>query len=205
MSNIKKTTELNNYIGRKTKESLNFPLCFVLLGILTKNYSKFGVYTEMTHRDIADKVNELFKDLLNLKGWNTNEKELDLKVRIELYKLRELEVVKFIPRKKKDTYAIKATERANELLLFLYALLKKGEVDELNKKFIDNSIDAKIKLKRKQNLSLEDYLVEDSEGNKIDIRDVPMNILPHHTDEHLIEINFTNKKGTTNPEFKKYE
>tara|TARA_R100001126_G_scaffold77533_1_gene46212 strand:+ start:47 stop:664 length:618 start_codon:yes stop_codon:yes gene_type:complete len=205
MSNIKKTTELNNYIGRKTKEDLNYPLCFVLLGILTKNYSKFGVYTEMTHRDIADKVNELFKDLLNLKGWNTNEKELDLKVRIELYKLRELEVVKFIPRKKKDTYAIKATERANELLLFLYALLRKGEVNELNKKFIDNSIDAKIKLKRKQNLSLEDYLVEDSEGNKIDIRDVPMNILPHYTDEHLIEINFTNKKGTTNPEFKKYE
>ena len=205
MSNIKKTTELNNYIGRKTKEDLNYPLCFVLLGILTKNYAKFGVYTEMTHRDIADKVNELFKDLLNLKGWNTNEKELDLKVRIELYKLRELEVVKFIPRKKKDTYAIKATERANELLLFLYALLIKGEVDELNKKFIDNSIDAKIKLKRKENLSLEDYLVQDSEGNKIDIRDVPMNILPHHTDEHLIEINFTNKKGTTNPEFKKYE
>ena len=205
MTNIKKTTELNNYIGRKTKESLNFPLCFVLLSILTKNYSKFEVYTEVTHRDIADKVNELFKDLLNLKGWNTNEKELDLKVRIELYKLRELEVVKFIPRKKKDTYAIKATERANELLLFLYALLRKGEVNELNKKFIDNSIDAKIKLKRKQNLSSEDYLVEDSEGNKIDIRDVPMNILPHHTDKHLIEINFTNKKGTTNPEFKKYE
>ena len=76
--------------------------------------------------------------------------------------------------------------------------------DEL-KKFIDNLIDVKIKLKRKENLSLEDYLVEDSEGNKIDIRDVPMNILPHHTDEHLIEINLTNKRGTTNPEFKKYE
>ena len=80
-----------------------------------------------------------------------------------------------------------------------------NRVDELNKKFIDNLIDVKIKLKRKENLSLEDYLVEDSEGNKIDIRDVPMNILPHHTDEHLIEINLTNKRGTTNPEFKKYE
>ena len=205
MSNIKKTTELNNYIGRKPKEDLNYPLCFVLLGILTKNYSELGVYTEMTHRDIADKVNELFKDLLNLKGWNTNEKELDLKVRIELYKLRELKVVKFIPRKKKDTYTIKATERANELLLFLYVLITRREAGELNKKFINNSIDAKIKFKRKEDLPLEDYLVEDSEGNKIDIRDVPMNILPHHTDEHLIEINFTNKKGTTNPEFKKYE
>ena len=205
MSNIKKTTELNNYIGRKKKESLNFPLCFVLLGILTQNYSKFGVYTEMTHRDIAEKIEGLFKNLIDLEGWSTNEKELYVKVRIELYKLRELEVIKFIPRKKKNTYTIKATERANELLLFLYALITRGEVGELNKKFIDNSIDAKIKFKRKENLSSEDYLVEDSEGNKIDIRDVPMNILPHHTDEHLIEINFTNKKGTTNPEFKKYE
>ena len=130
MSNIKKATELNNYIGRKSKEDLNFPLCFVLLGILTKNCLKFEVYTEFTHRDIADQVNKLFKNLLDLKGWNTNEKELDLKVRIELYKLKELEVVKFIPRKKKDTYSIKATERANELLLHLNSLSYYGAFDD---------------------------------------------------------------------------
>ena len=63
MSNIKKATELNNYIGRKSKEDLNFPLCFVLLGILTKNCLKFEVYIEFTHRDIADQVNKLFKNL----------------------------------------------------------------------------------------------------------------------------------------------
>ena len=95
------------------------------------------------------------ENLIDLEGWSTNEKELYVKVRIELYKLRELEVVKFIPRKKKDTYAIKATERANELLLFLYVLITRGgEVGELNKKFIDNSIDAKIKSKRKEQPNL---------------------------------------------------
>ena len=144
MSNIKKTTELNNYIGRKTKEDLNFSLCFVLLGILTKNYSELGIYTEMTHRDIADKVNELFKDLLNLKGWNTNEKELDLKVRIELYKLKEYEVVKFVPMKKKDTYSIRATDRANELLLFINSLLMKGHFyDQFKNNFYHSKISHK--------------------------------------------------------------
>ena len=144
MSNIKKTTELNNYIGRKTKEDLNFSLCFVLLGILTKNYSELGIYTEMTHRDIADKVNELFKDLLNLKGWNTNEKELDLKVRIELYKLKEYEVIKFIPLNKKDTYSIKATDRANELLLYIHNLFLKGY---FNNEFKNNFYKSKIRHK----------------------------------------------------------
>ena len=144
MSNIKKATELNNYIGRKSKEDLNFPLCFVLLGILTKNCLKFEVYTEFTHRDIADQVNKLFKNLLDLRGWNTNEKELDLKVRIELYKLKELEVVKFIPRKKKDTYSIKATERANELLLHLNSLSYYGAFDD---KFKNNFYNSTIRKK----------------------------------------------------------
>ena len=99
--NMKDKNEVNNFIGRKTKEDLNYPLTFVLLGILTKNYSKYNCYTNFTHRNIADKVNDLFKNLINIKGWNTNEKELDLKVRIELYKLKEYEVVKFVPMKKK--------------------------------------------------------------------------------------------------------
>ena len=78
---MKDKSEVNNFIGRKTKEDLNYPLTFVLLGILTKNYSKYNCYTNFTHRDIADKVNDLFKNLIDIRGWNTNEKELDLKVR----------------------------------------------------------------------------------------------------------------------------
>ena len=54
---MKDKSEVNNFIGRKTKEDLNYPLTFVLLGILTKNYSKYNCYTNFTHRDIADKVN----------------------------------------------------------------------------------------------------------------------------------------------------
>ena len=34
---MKDKSEVNNFIGRKTKEDLNYPLTFVLLGILTKN------------------------------------------------------------------------------------------------------------------------------------------------------------------------
>ena len=59
---MKDKSEVNNFIGRKTKEDLNYPLTFVLLGILTKNYSKYNCYTNFTHRDIADKVNNLFKN-----------------------------------------------------------------------------------------------------------------------------------------------
>ena len=65
---MKDKSEVNNFIGRKTKEDLNYPLTFVLLGILTKNYSKYNCYTNFTHRDIADKVNNLFKNLVNIKA-----------------------------------------------------------------------------------------------------------------------------------------
>ena len=88
---------------------------------------------------------------------------------------------------------------------FIFESVEKGKIKEFSKKFIDNCVDVRIKFERKEDLPVEEYLIEDSEGNKIDIRDVPMNILPHHTDKHFIEINFTNKKGTTNPQFKKYE
>ena len=139
-----KQSEVNNFIGRKTKEDLNYPLTFVLLGILTKNYSKYNCYTNFTHRDIADKVNDLFKNLIDIRGWNTNEKELDLKVRIELYKLKEYEVVKFVPMKKKDTYSIKATDRANELLLFINSLLMKGHFyDQFKNNFYHSKISHK--------------------------------------------------------------
>jgi hypothetical protein len=170
-----KKSDINNFIGRKTKEDLNYPLTFVLLGILTKNYSKYNCYTNFTHRDIADKVNDLFKNLINIKGWDTNEKELDLKVRIELYKLKEYEVVKFIPLNKKDTYSIKATDRANELLLYINSLfqleLRVGKGHFLEK-FKDNFYRAKIR---------------------------------HKENDTRIEINFTNKNGTLNNEFERWD
>nr|BAR27988.1 hypothetical protein [uncultured Mediterranean phage uvMED] len=159
-------SDVNNFIGRKTKEDFNYPLCFVLLSILTKNYFKYNQYTNFTHRDIADKINYLFKNLIPLKGWRTNEKELDLKVRIELYKLREYQIVKFIPLKKKDTYSIIATDRANDFLLKLnYAFCIKGH---FNDNFKGNFYKAKIKF---------------------------INKTPR------IEVNFTNKKGSTNNEY----
>ena len=148
---IKEKSEINNFIGRKTKEELNFPLTFVLLGILTKNYFKYNCYTDFTHRDITDKVNYLFNNLVDIKGWNTNEKELDLKVRIELYKLREYEVVKFIPLKKKDAYSIRATSKANELLLFLNSLFQNGH---FHNDFKNNFYHSRIRQKN------EDYQIE---------------------------------------------
>ena len=139
-----KKSDINNFIGRKTKEDFNYPLTFIILGILTKNYFKYNCYSEFKHRDIANKINKLFKNVIDIKGWNTNEKELDLKVRIELYKLKEYEVVKFIPLNKKDTYSIKATDRANELLLYINSLFQNGHFLE---KFKDNFYRARIRHK----------------------------------------------------------
>ena len=57
-----KKSEVNNFIGIKTKEDFNYPLTFIILGILTKNYFKYNCYSEFTHRDIANKVNNLFEN-----------------------------------------------------------------------------------------------------------------------------------------------
>ena len=65
-------------------------------------------------------------------------------MRIELYKLKEYEVVKFIPLNKKDTYSIKATDRANELLLYINSLFQNGHFLE---KFKDNFYRARIRHK----------------------------------------------------------
>ena len=92
-----------------------------------------------------------FNNLVDIKGWNTNEKELDLKVRIELYKLREYGVVKFFPLKKKDTYSIRATDRANELLLFLNSLFQSGH---FHSDFKNNFYHSRIRQKN------EDYQIE---------------------------------------------
>ena len=144
MQTENKKSEVNNFIGIKTKEDFNYPLTFIILGILTKNYFKYNCYTEFTHRDIANKVNDLFENVINIKGWNTKNKEIDLNVRIELYKLREYEVVKFISLNKKDTYSIKATDRANELLLYIHNLFLKGY---FNNEFKNNFYKSKIRHK----------------------------------------------------------
>ena len=117
-----KKSDVNNFIGIKTKEDFNYPLTFIILGILTKNYFKYNCYSEFTHRDIANKVNDLF----------------------ELYKLREYEVIKFIPLNKKDTYSIKATDRANELLLYIHNLFLEGH---FNNEFKNNFYKSKIRYK----------------------------------------------------------
>ena len=111
--------EVVNYLGYKSKEDLNYPLTFIILGIATKNYFKLKCYTEFTHRDLTDKINLLFPELVNLEGWNTKKDEINIKTRSELYKLFDLKVLKQVPLKKKGTYSIRATDRANELLLHL--------------------------------------------------------------------------------------
>ena len=134
-----KKSDVNNFIGIKTKEDFNYPLTFIILGILTKNYFKYNCYSQFTHRDIANKVNDLFENHITKKN-----KEIDLNVRIELYKLREYEVIKFIPLNKKDTYSIKATDRANELLLYIHNLFLEGH---FNNEFKNNFYKSKIRYK----------------------------------------------------------
>lgn len=140
MINHFKKSEMNKtkgLIGCKTKEPLNTALTFVLLAVLTKDYMKYNRYTNFTHRDITEKVNHLFGHLLG----NTNPY---LKARIELYKLRQYEVIKFVPLKKKYTYSIKATDRANELLLYIHTLFEKKY---FYNEFKDNFYRARIRQK----------------------------------------------------------
>jgi len=121
------SNEINKLLGKKINQGFNLMLSVLILGLLTKGYRKNKCYTQMTHRDISNKIYEMFKEdkwVIDLKGYL---KEFDLLVYAELYKLKNLSIVKFIPTKVKNHYTIQATNNSDLMLLcFLKEMDKAG-------------------------------------------------------------------------------
>ena len=121
----KSSNEINKLLGKKINQGFDLMLSVLILGLLTKGYRKNKCYTQMTHRDISNKIYEMFKDdkwVIDLKGYL---KEFDLLVYAELYKLKNLNIIKFNHTNVRDHYTIQATNNSDLMLLCFIQEMKR--------------------------------------------------------------------------------
>ena len=110
--------EIHKYIGYKSKEPINKKLAVCILSVLSKNVSKFGVFTQFTHKDL---FNQLWQVLSHSKLFGREEKkEAELVCRIEMYKLENQEIIQFNYTGKSNHYTIQTTLKGNRFLHRLY-------------------------------------------------------------------------------------
>jgi len=109
-------TEIQKFIAMQKKKPINNFLSYLILGKLNEGCSKYNCFIAKTHKDIFENIFNIYKDDKDfnkfLSGWNTTEEEVRLLVRIELYKLMDMQFVK---------------ENKSHNKIITYALTKKGQ------------------------------------------------------------------------------
>ena len=102
MSNfIKENNIFLQQIGKKKKEPLNKLLCFYILSQLNGGVSDLKCFIQRPIKDLVNRVYEVYKtDSIEdqkdyeLDGLTTDFKDLEFKIRVELYKLDDRKCVK---------------------------------------------------------------------------------------------------------------
>ena len=111
-----------NLIAKKTNKPLYKDLSQQILGILCENRKTIGVFKNMLVADIRDQI-------VRTNEFNLGETrdEQDLKIRIELYKLKNKGYVNF-EYYKKDKYSVKANIKGLEFckILMINQLIDEG-------------------------------------------------------------------------------
>ena len=112
-----------NLIARKTNKPFNKDLSHLILAILCENRKTIGVFKNMLVSDIRNKIVNSEEEI----DLGKTREEQDLRVRIELYKLKNKGYVDF-EYYKKDKYSVKANIKGLEFckVLMINQLIDEG-------------------------------------------------------------------------------